>query len=252
MVSAHAAHPPPALVCRLYSEDSADAKRDFGTLEQIVRGMLLLIEEHAKVKRITCRPVARGISGSYWKAARSKEVGTRQKRTTLMQNIATELVRGHVVFFHVDGDCIWKEHKRAPVWGELERFRRDLRAVAAHAQIGNLDENVVEDAFIAVVPFYSIESWIFACTEELRQRTSDAKELERIAKWAADLGELDEVPKIKLELRSIQDRCNHELARHIPAAALCAAGKSYTDTVERVRKSSRVLAGLAETLQRDW
>jgi hypothetical protein len=251
VVSARAAHPTPALVCRLYSEDSADAKRDFGALEQIVRGMLLLVEEHARARRIDFKPIAGRVSGPCWKSARSKEVGTRQKRTTLLQNIATELVRGHVVFFHVDGDCIWKEHKRAPVRGELERFRRDLRAVAAHAQIGSLDESILDDAFIAVVPFYSIESWLYACTEQLCLRTSDAKELERIAEWAADLRKLDEVPKIKREL-SIQDRCNHELAPHIPAAALCAAGKSYADTVERVRKSARVQAGLAETLRRDW
>jgi hypothetical protein len=251
VVSAQAAHPTPALVCRLYSEDRADARRNFGALEQIVRGMLLLVEGEARIKRITFRPVGRGISGSYWKAARSKEIGVRQKRTTLLQEIATELVRGHVVFFHVDGDCIWKEQKRAPVWGELDRFRRDLRAVAAHAQIGNLDESALKEAFLAVVPFYSIESWIYACTEQLRQRTNDPGELERIAEWAADLRKLDEVPKIKLAL-SIQDQCNHELAPHVPAARLRAARKSYADTVERVRKSARIKAGLAESLQRDW
>jgi hypothetical protein len=151
----------------------------------------------------------------------------------------------------VDGDCIWKEQKRAPVWGELDRFRRDLRAVAAHAQIGNLDESALKEAFLAVVPFYSIESWIYACTEQLRQRTNDPGELERIAEWAADLRKLDEVPKIKLAL-SIQDQCNHELAPHVPAARLRDAGKSYAKTVEGVSESKRIKAGLAESLQRDW
>jgi hypothetical protein len=251
-VSGHAAKPPPALVCALYSEDRADAGQQFGTLEAVVRSMLRLVEERVKTNHIAFRPVARDIPGTYWKLKKGKDVGAQQRRRDLLRAVATELLLGRVMFFHVDGDCTWAERKGALVWDELERFRGDLPNAAAGAQIGSLDESILDDVFIAVVPFYSIESWIFACTEHLRLRTSDAKELERIAKWAADLGELDEVPKIKLALPSIQDRCNYELARHIPAAELCAAGKSYADTVERVRKSSRVLAGLAETLRRDW
>lgn len=251
MVSARAVRPPPALVCRLYSEDKADGERDFAALEQIVRGMLRLIEERSKSNHIECKPVGRGISGPCWKSARSKDLGVRQKRMTLLKEIATELARGHVVFFHVDGDCTWAETKRAPVWAELKRFCDGLRDLAVHKQIGKLDQSMLADAFIAVIPFYSMESWIYACTERLCTRTSNAKDLERIAEWAADLGTLDEVRYIKDAL-SIGDQCNHELAGHVPAAALCAAGKSYAATVERVRGSSRIEAGLAETLQRDW
>jgi hypothetical protein len=256
VVSGRAAKPLPALVCALYSEDRADASRSFGTLEQIVRGMLRLVEEHAKTNHIDFKPVARDIPGTYWKVtSKSTDVGAQQKRRDLLRAVATELRLGCVMFFHVDGDRPWAEREQAPVRGDLERFRRDLRSVAAHAQLGSLDESMLDDVFIAVVPFYSIESWIYACTEQLCTRTSDAKELELIAEWAAELGKLDEVRYIKDAndaLPSIKDQCNHELARHIPAAKLYAAGKSYTDTVERVRKSSRIQAGLAETLQRDW
>lgn len=251
MVSARARRPP-ALVCRLYSEDKADARREFGTLKQIVGGMLRLVDEHARTHHIELRPVGGEVSGTYWKSARSKETGAREKRTRLLKDIATELLRGRVVFFHVDGDCTWKERKRAPVWGDLERFRQGLRAAAAQAPSGAIDERALDDAFIAVVPFYSIESWLFACTEHLCARTRDPRELERIAEWAADLGQLDEIPKIKTALPSIQDRCNHELACHVPAARLDAAGKSYSDTLTRVRGSARIRAGLAETRQRDW
>jgi hypothetical protein len=249
-VSAPAARPPHALVCGLYSEDRADAKH--GTLERVVRGMLRLVEEHAKLRHIDFSPVARGVSGSYWKTKKSKDLGARNKRTTLLKGIATELLRGRVMFFHVDGDCIWAESKRAAVWDELTRFRRDLRAQAAHAQLGDLGENQLEHAFIAVVPFYSMENWTYASTDHLRTLTRDARELERIDGWAAALGDLDEVPRIKRELPSIQDKHNRELAQRIPAAALHAAGKSYTATVERVRASDLIRAGLAETLQRPW
>lgn len=251
-MSARAANPSHALVCGLYSEDRADAKRDFGVLQQIVGGMLRFIEAHTKLHYIEFRPVARGVSGSYWKARKSKDVGVRLKRTTLLQEIATELLRGRVMFFHVDGDCAWKQHKRAPVRDELARFRQDLLRVARQAPDSNIDESLLDDIFIAVVPFYSIESWLYASTEHLRTLTRDARELERIAGWAADLGELDETPAIKLALPSIQDLHNHELAQHIPAATLDALGKSYTDTIERVRGSKRIEAGLAETVRRTW
>jgi hypothetical protein len=253
VVSGRAAKPPPALVCRLYSEDRADASRSFGTLEQIVRGMLRLVEEHVKTNHIEFKPVGHSIAGTCWKVtSKSTDVGAQQKRRDLLKDIATELGRERVVFFHVDGDRTWEERERAPVWDDLEEFRRDLCRVGARAKNGKVGDGTLDDVFIAVVPFYSIESWIFACTEHLRLRTSEPGELERIAEWAADLRKLDEVPKIKLELPSIEDRYNHELVRHIPGAALCAAGKSYADTVERVRESSHIRAGLAETLRRVW
>ena len=251
-MSARASQPRHALVCGLYSEDRADAKRDFAALEQIVLGMLRLVEEHAKLKLVAFQAVARGVSGSYWKTKKSKDIGARLKRTTLLQEIATELRRGRVLFFHVDGDCAWKQSKRAPVWDELDRFRRDLLTVSRQVPGSSIDESLLAHAFIAVVPFYSIESWAYASTEHLRTLTSDARELERIAGWAADLGTLDETPGIKDALPSIQDRYNHELARDIPAAALHALGKSYADTVERVRASELVRAGLAETVRRAW
>jgi hypothetical protein len=247
-VSGRAAKSPPALVCSLYSEDGADPERE--TLKRIVLGMLRLVEEHVKTNHIDFKPVARDIPGSYWMEKKDK-TGAQQKRRDLLRAVATELLLGRVMFFHVDGDRTWAERKTAPVWRELERFRRDLPNAAAGARNAKLDENIVKEAFIAVVPFYSIESWIYACTEHLRQRTNDPGALERIAEWAADLGKLDEVPKIKLTL-SIQDQCNHELAPHIPAARLRDARKSYADTVERVSESARIKAGLAESLQRDW
>jgi hypothetical protein len=251
-VSDRTAGPAPALACRLYSEDRADAEQGFAVLEHVVRGMLRLVEARVKTNHIAFKPVGRGIPGSYWKAARSKEIGARQKRTTLLQDIATELLRGHIVFFHVDGDCTWAESRRASVWDELKRFRRDLCAVSARAQSGHLDEKVLGDTFLAVIPFYSIESWTYASTEHLRLLARDPKELERIAEWAADLGQLDEIPHIKKSLPSIEDRANLELARHIPAAELCAIDKSYADTVKRVRGSACIRAGLDETLRRAW
>lgn len=252
-MSARATPPDPALVCALYSEDLADARQGFRTLEQIVRGMLVLIEDRAKTNHLKFSPVARDISGTYWKVTtRRKDVGAQQKRRDLVRAIATELRLGRVVLFHVDGDCRWSERKGAQVWDELARFRRDLLTVARQAPGSDIDESLLAHAFIAVVPFYSIESWTYASTEHLCTLTRDAKELERIAGWAGDLGRLDEIPGIKDALPSIQDRHNHVLARRIPGAALHALGKSYADTVARVRASEIVRAGLAGAVQRPW
>jgi hypothetical protein len=248
VVTGLAAKLPPALVCRLYSEDGADASRD--TLEQIVRGMLRLVEEHVKTNHIDFKPLGRYITGSHWKVtSQSKDTGVQQKRRDLLKEIATELILERVVFFHVDGDCTWAENEQAEVRRHLEQFRQDLPRADPQAR---LDASTVDKEFIEVIPFYSIESWLYACTERLCTHTSHATELGRIAEWAADLRKLDEVREIKDVLPSIKNRHNHELARHIPAAALCAADKSYAKAVERVRGSARVRAGLDETLRRDW
>lgn len=242
---------PPAMVCRLYSEDGADASRK--TLEQIVLGMLRLVEERVKTNHIVFKPLGQDITGSHWKAKDDcKALGVRLKRHNLLREIATELVLQRVVFFHVDGDCVWADNEQAEVRGHLETFRQDLLSAGVHAKTGALDASTVDEAFIEVIPFYSIESWLYACTELLYTYTSRATERERIAEWAADLGKLDEVREIKDELPSIKNRHNRELARHIPAAALCAADKSYAATVKLVSASRRVRAGLDETLRRDW
>lgn len=252
-MSARATPPGPALVCALYSEDLADARQKFGTLEQIVRDMLVFVEERVKTNHLKFSPVARDISGTYWKVTKkSEDVGAQQKRRDLLRAIATELRLGRVVLFHVDGDDTWSKREGAEVCAHLERFRRDLLTADRQVPGSNLDERLLEHAFIEVIPFYSIESWTYASTGHLRTLTRDAKELERIDGWAAALGDLDEVPRIKQELPSILDQHNRELAQRIPAAALHAIDKSYTATVERVRASDLIRAGLAETLQRPW
>jgi hypothetical protein len=253
VVSARATPPKPALVCALYSEDLADARQKFGTLEQIVRDMLVFVEERVKTNHLKFSPVAPDISGTYWKVTtKSKDVGAQQKRRNLLRAIATELIRGRVMFFHVDGDDIWSKREGAEVCAHLERFRRDLLTTGRQVPGSNLDERLLEHAFIELIPFYSIESWTYASFEHLRTLTRNATELELIAKWATDRRELDEHYKIKEALPSILDQHNHELAQRIPAAALHAIDKSYTATVERVRASDLIRAGLAETLQRPW
>lgn len=245
----------PALIFALYSEDSADTKRNLPTLRAVLCSMLELIREDSKPNHLDFRPAqddrARQVHGPFWKVKKSKDQGSQEKRRILLEDIATALLQGRVVFFHVDGDCRWREQKRAEVWQHLERFRRDLRAVAAQVK-RTIDDALLEEAFIEAIPFCSIESWTFANTRLLREKTSDPAELATIDEWEENLALLDEQAGIKERLPSIRDRHNAELARSLPAAALKSLDKSYAKTVARLERSSRIKAGLAESAQRPW
>lgn len=79
----------PAIRFVLYSEDRADANRDFAVLREILRGMLKLLRTDLKMNHVhiaPVRPVAAGrICGSYWKVtAAAKDPGAQQLRRDLI------------------------------------------------------------------------------------------------------------------------------------------------------------------------
>lgn len=236
----------PALICALYSEDRSATSRQ--TLRAIARGMFLRIHPGAKTNHISFAELARGVTGSSWKSYRSRQKGAQLRYRNLLKAVATALQRGQIVLFHVDGDARWSEQEGAEVWRHLQRFRQDLE------NLGVTDEYraVVADRFLAVIPFYSIESWTFANTALLRTKTSIPEELTLIERWAADLGALDEERQIKERLPSIRDRYNAELAAGIPTENLEVLGASYAAALARLRESETIQHGLAETVLRPW
>lgn len=249
---------PHRLVFGLYSEDGGDSDRDFRAMERILRGMLRLVEPQHKEADITVEPTqpdrSQRVHGSFWKVNKSKDQGARHKRTLLLQHVATALSRDRIVFFHVDGDSAWAEQAQAAVWADLDRFRKDLLTLLQRPgkKGTQLDQERLAHAFIAAVPFHAIESWAYANTRALRTRTTNEKDLERIASWERDLGQLDEEQQVKTVL-SVRDRHNFELfGPGFPARNLHETGKSYAHTVERLRGSPLICEALTRSAQRPW
>lgn len=248
----------PALTFCLYSEDRSDANQGFRTIEAVLRGMLMLINPDTKSNHLRFEPTqtepGRRICGSHWKVGGKAKTGGQHHRRLLIKDVATALARGRVVFFHVDGDMIWSAKDNAEVWAHLDRLRTDLAGAAVQMKKGSrVDAARVAEAFIAAVPFYSIESWLYANIEHLRTLTVEPDERACIEGWASDLTQLDEVLKIKDVLPSIRDRHNAELGRtRFPRRVLYDAGTSYASTVDRLRGSPVITDALMETAQRPY
>lgn len=249
----------PALRFVLYSEDRDE--RALETLEHLLRGMLKLIVPAAKTNHLAFEPVLptdTKIHGNHWKTRDSVRDAQRLRRK-LIAAVATELLRGRVVFFHIDADAVWADVKREQCENKREhwpRFCRDVLTTCSHGKGTNVFASVemLEQVLILAMPAYEVESWAFANTTRLRELLRDERDLAALAGWENDLGGLDECEHTK-ELLSIGDAHNAELVQTrcgFPAEELARVPKSYAATVARLRGSPSVMRGLAEAAERPF
>ncbi len=105
---------------------------------------------------------------------------------------------------------------------------------------------------LLIVPFYSIESWLYQNTAEAEKIYQEHylgpdKDLDLLSQWGADRGLLDEVDQPKERLR-IRDKYNLRLAtQHYPVQAVKNAGKSFCHTIEVMRGCDELAGALAAT-----
>lgn len=242
----------PALQFVLYSEDRADAGQDFAVLREVLLGMLRYVCPAVKTNHVRMLPIrpagATRICGSFWKERDSARPGAQGHRRELIRAVATEIRLGRVVFFHIDADSVYAERDAcAHACVHWPRFRGDVATV-----LGSVDG--IDAMLILAMPYYEMESWAFANVTRLRRTLSSSEDLEQVARWAADLRELDEIKDIK-DILTIKDSDNLALfqAKHgFSAAALVSADKSYARTVERLKASKVVTEGLAASASRPF
>lgn len=250
----------PALTFVLYSEDRADADRDFEVLREVLLGMLQQICPELKTNHIRVEPAQPArkerVCGSFWKTKPKAELrpaaGAQELRRRLIRDVATALKLGRVVFFHVDADDVWAARMRcANACEHWPAFSRDVLAVLRHAG-SSLGPDELEHAMILAMPFWEIESWAFANVARLRELLTDPRDLAALAHWEHDLTRLDELADIK-DVLSIRDDHTLELVqrRHgFPAADLVEVDKSYAAVVGWLRASPIVAQGLADASAR--
>jgi len=186
------------------------------------------------------------------------------------QYIASKLTQAHgFVFFHVDGDRAWSDHLesasdtenqqkfdamiRKPVRIILEgappqrRSRTKVATVVDPAAVGRQLRKLV-----LVMPFYSIEAWLFQNTEQAARHCPGAPACrhgcaEKLAAWRRDRSLLDEVLQPKHEL-CFGDVHNAELARTgYPLDEVLGAGKSLHATLLAMKECPELIAALEHT-----
>ena len=207
---------------------------------------------------------ATALRANAWKSKK----GNRRtpERNALIGEIATRLAQGHYVAFHVDTDTTWSERATSDNRQKFEAqirnlVRAELMAEAPHLPTARMtnartrprpthrarteaEANELVKNLFAIHPCYSIESWLYQATGELRalcaKRHVDPRHQALIAGWEADRTKLDEVLQPK-EALCVGDQSNAHLAQHFPASQAESAKRSWAEFIELLRASRSLM-----------
>lgn len=245
----------------LLTEDTArDAHARFRALAGNILGFL---DGHARLDHIAWEPPAEALAqgvlrANRWKSTKGED---QSKIVDLVRTIANYILdpMNGFVFFHYDGDCTWKRQHESDnaakfqkvivarvqnlVWSQLSQ--EGLTGQTLEAEV-----SARMSRLRAMVPFYSIEAWLYQNTDEAKRiclETYRGRDIDQLDEWAADRGLLDEVNRPKEKI-CLGDQHNLELARNgFPTGLVYEVGKSFTATMDALRSCSALAEALAGT-----
>ncbi|MDO9019244.1 MAG: hypothetical protein Q8S73_26020 [Deltaproteobacteria bacterium] len=235
-----------------------DSGRDaHATVVAVLKRMLRLVVDDYQTHQLGFEPrdeaAQRGLRGSRWKSTETRD---HADVTTLLRSIATKLGRDDgFVFFHVDGDRPWTERATSENRAKFESIVRSrVHQLLCHMLRIPADEaeRRMRRLFV-VLPFYSIESWLYQHTDvgvRLCREHYEGRDVEVFEGWRLDRAALDDVVKPK---QRVCIRADHNLALTgpgYPAEAVDDAGRSYSATVATLRASDALTRLLDATAGR--
>ena len=225
--------------------------------------MTLLQPERLAFEPVRSKEALQALRGNVWKSGKAHD---RQKQVTLRNTIATQLMLDNGwVLFHFDGDRSWANREssenvgkfRDLIWEKVRQLilieleKREVRA-ASPTTPGELEEraNLLMTRLKQVVPFYSMESWLFQNTREAVRLCVEhyrGRDVERFNEWEQDRAALDEVLKPKEEV-CLGAKHNLELASQgFPAREAHATGKSFAAVVQELAQDKELTEALSRT-----
>lgn len=258
----------PNLSVLLLTEDSGgDA---FATFQKVARELLKQVDAYVNTQpeRLAFEPVRskealQALHANIWKSDKARD---RQKQVALLGTIATQLMlENGWALFHFDGDRSWTNRDssenagkfRDRVWDKVRlliRMELEKREDRAGRPVvpNELDEraNRLMTRLKQVVPYYSMESWLFQNTREAVRLCDEhykGRDAERFREWEQDRAALDEVMKPKEEV-CLGAKHNLELASQgFPAREVHAAGKSFAAVVQEFAQDEELTEALSRT-----
>lgn len=240
------------------SEDSADQAYD--TVRELTLSVLRLVDEKVRTHRIRFEPLEnkqarRALRANTWK---SKKPEDQQAIRDLHRAIANKLAeRNGFVVFHFDGDRKWTERAKSENCSKFAGFittiEQVLRDPTVHRGRFPRSESQISEAkerLLPLVPFYSIEAWLYQNTETAivlcRDLPCGAHQAQLVA-WQTDRSLLDELEKPKDAL-CLRGEFNHDLARTaFPSREVRNVGKSLATAVATFENSTELSGALART-----
>ncbi|MBN9681784.1 MULTISPECIES: hypothetical protein [unclassified Corallococcus] len=258
----------PALSVLLLSEDSgSDA---FDTLERLAKEILKQVDAYTRTQpaRLSFEPVRqeealRALHANVWKSDKARD---RRNQVELVRTLATQLMREHGwAFFHFDGDRPWSERASSENMAKFSQLIEakvyrliveQLSALAGRAATPVAQREVEAQArqrmkrLKRIVPFYSIEAWLFQNTREairLCERHYGGRDADQFQRWEQERHALDEVSKPK-ERVCLGAKHNHTLASEaFPTRDVYAAGCSFASVVDDFRQDEELCEALQQT-----
>ncbi|HEY8378709.1 MAG TPA: hypothetical protein VIK91_19590 [Nannocystis sp.] len=231
------------LAVLLLTEDTGDDAH--AVIAAVVKKVLLLMEPSLDLGRLVfARADERARAAMGFNCYKSRNPRDYDKKLRLAQAVASHLLREDcptAVFVHIDADRRWSardpEHLCDSVFcfqqEIVERVRSILAARGAAEKIEHL---------ALLVPFWSVESWLFQNTEEALRICAETHPRHESAvslfeRWRVHPEELDEQKEPK-ELVSFGAKYNRRLAENgFPAKRLRQLGLSFAHAVERAERS---------------
>lgn len=239
----------------ILSEDSGGGG---GPLRALTRSMLRLVDPSYREQRVDFEPegeeAQRATQGNLFQG--HKKAAGHRNLVTISRAIARHIFDEHsIVLFHIDADQAWKD--RTTPSDNIRRFHDVVKLNVSRAVddliVSNKSTQGKEEIMsrlCLVSPYWCIESWLYQNTTvaiALCNKHHGGRDARRFEHWAQHREELDEEDKPKGQI-CFHDKHNHDLASQgFPARAVHAVGKSFHETVERLRASPSLVAALAAT-----
>lgn len=245
-------HSPSVMVL---TEDSGAGAYD--TVRALAKEMLKLLVPGVQTHRINFTPLAdenarRAMHANLWKSTNPLD---QPNIRLLIRSIITELLKPNgFVLYHIDGDRPWSEHESSENEHEFtSRMLPPIEAgVRAHFQRQPNDAATPGERMKRLrllVPFYSIEAWLYQHTREARRLCEEegCKQCPvKLIDWENDRASLDEVIRPK-EALCFQDKHNAHLASGFPAREVYDAGASFARAVDALLECDELTTALERT-----
>jgi hypothetical protein len=202
----------------LLSEDGSEHARP--TLMALLTKMMRLVDGQCRANELRFEPpdqatvaIARG---NLWKSTSPKH---RREIVALRRTLANKLAEPSpgFVLFHIDGDRRWSEYALSENRTKFDTIIVDkVREVLAHQHpdwtSAELDRCMTR--LIVLVPFYSIEAWLYQNIKRARElcsRHHGGRHFQQFDDWERDRAAIDEIMKPK-EVGCLKSKFNRDLA----------------------------------------
>jgi hypothetical protein len=238
------------------TEDSGSGA--YTTIRALAKEMLKLLVPSTQTDRVGFIPLEdanaqRVMHGAIWKSTAAVD---EHDLRLLRRTIVTELLKPDgFVMYHIDGDRVWADHSSSE---NDRKFRERMRAPIEAALRQELTKRQVPETLHSermkrlclVMPFYSIEAWLYQNTREaLRLCVEEGCKQCRpkLEKWLLSRASLDEVHQPKEEL-CLRDKYNAHLAStSFPADEVYEADASFTHAVDGLLDCDDLTTALKRT-----